>query len=81
MIPASGSALHTYVLHTGSDGSISGTAWTNDNLDLGYPSEEADWPVRYADLAGALKSTGGTHRGVNGCHVQVLVDGVDISLP
>lgn len=58
MIATTGSARHTYVLHTASDRTVSGRAWTNDNLDSGYPSEDADWPVRYADRASAMKSTG-----------------------
>ena len=69
------SARHTYDLFTNGDGTVSGRAWTNDNLDRGYPSEDADWEVKYTSREEAQKSTGGTHRGINGCFVEVLLDG------
>jgi hypothetical protein len=50
-----------YDLSTQGGGRITGSCWTNDNLDVGYPSEEARWDVRYASLEQALKRTGGTH--------------------
>lgn len=63
-----------YALHTEEGGAIAGNCWTNDNLDAGYPSEDASWDVRYSDLAHALKATGGTHQGI-GAYVEVWLDG------
>lgn len=68
-------ARHTYHLRTEADGRVTGRAWTNDNLDRGYPSEEADWPVSYPNRESALHQTGGSHRGCNGCVVDVFLDG------
>lgn len=71
-------ALHEYHLHTDGEGRVAGTAWTNDNLDHGQPSEDATWDVRYKDREHALRSTGGTHVGVIGCQVRVYIDGVEL---
>lgn len=68
-------ARHVYTLHTFDGGAVRGRCWTNDNLDQGYPSEEASWEVSYRDREHALKSTGGTHQGCNGCSVEVFIDG------
>ena len=66
---------HYYSLTTNPDGSIEGRAETNDNLDRGYPTEFADWPVKYRDEHEMLRRTGGTHIGINGCQVTVILDG------
>jgi len=71
---------HSYVLHTGAGGVITGRAWTNDNLDLGYPSEDANWDVSYKNKESAIKNTGGSHIGVNGCEVEVTLDGQNLRL-
>lgn len=63
-----------YDLSTEQDGRITGSCWTNDDEDRGYPTTEARWDVRYSDLAHALKRTGGTHQGI-GSFVSVLLDG------
>lgn len=68
-------AKHDYHLHTEGNGRVVGTAWTNDNLDHGQPSEDASWEVSYRDRARALQATGGTHVGVVGCQVSVYLDG------
>lgn len=73
--PTMDQARHDYHLHTDADGKVTGKAWTNDNLDHGQPSEEADWPVSYPDVAKAIQTTGGTHVGCNGCQVNVYLDG------
>lgn len=68
-------ARHEYHLHTCDGGKVEGRSWTNDNLDLGYSSEEDIWDVSYATREHALRSTGGTHVGANGCQVVVHLDG------
>jgi hypothetical protein len=76
-----GGAKHAYTLHTADDGSISGRAWTNDDEDRGHPTQDAQWDVRYRNRAEALKATGGTHIGINGCEVTVVLDGRDLPAP
>lgn len=71
-------ARHTYLLTTDDNGRLSGRAFTNDNLDRGEPSEDADWSVSYDSRAQAMQRTGGTHTGMNGCDVTVHVDGVRV---
>lgn len=71
-------ARHEYTLHTDGDGRVFGRAWTNDNLDRGEPSEEASWDVHYKSREQALKATGGSHFGINGCKVTVYIDGVEL---
>lgn len=73
-------AKHEYHLRTCDDGKVEGTSWTNDNLDLGYPSEEASWYVSYPTRRQALERTGGTHVGANGCQVVVYLDGKRVDL-
>ena len=71
-------AYQTYTLYTGDDGSITGTAFTNDNNDWGTPNESASWEVRYRDRADMEKQTGKTHVGVSGVRVEVILDGVRV---
>ncbi|MFK4705736.1 hypothetical protein ABIC83_002575 [Roseateles asaccharophilus] len=73
--PTMDQARHEYHLHTDQDGKVAGRAWTNDNLDQGEPSEEADWDVKYESVAKAIETTGGTHVGCSGCQVNVYLDG------
>ena len=62
----------TYDLWTNEDGSISGRAATNDNLDRGYPTETAVWDVGYRNREAMLRQlSGGSHRGFLGCEVTV----------
>ncbi len=68
-------ALQTYTLHTQEDGSIRGQCWTNDNKDQGWPSEEAQWEVRYRDYAHMRQATGLSHIGISGVRVEVYLDG------
>ncbi|MEJ6002752.1 hypothetical protein [Paucibacter soli] len=68
-------ARHDYHLQTIEAGKILGRAWTNDDEDRGYPSAESQWEVSYKDRAQALERTGGTHTGMNGCQVNVYLDG------
>lgn len=54
------------------------TEFTNDNLDLGYPSEFATWQSEYPDLESALKRTGKSHTGISGILVEVFLNGIKI---
>lgn len=67
-----------YHLGTRPDGQIEGTANTNDNLDVGYPSEDAQWPVRYRSREEMERQTGKSHVGISGCQVVVYLDGEKI---
>lgn len=71
-------ARQSYHLHSLPDGSIEGTTWTNDNLDLGVVSEEASWPVKYRSRADAERATGKSHTGISGVIVEVFLDGRQI---
>jgi hypothetical protein len=51
-------------------------AWTNDNRDDGYASEEAYWTLHFPSLEQALKVTGFTRVGFAGHRVEVRVRGV-----
>lgn len=73
--PSEPLARHTYSLHTRANGSIAGRVWTNDNLDQGHPSQEAEWEVKYSGFDHMRRSTGLTHAGMNGCLVEVFLDG------
>jgi len=64
-----------YELHTGADGSISGTTETNDNEDRGYPSEYARWAVTFRNYDDMKRITGLSHIGCIGCVVTVHLDG------
>lgn len=68
-------AIQRYTLHTGPDGSISGTTWTNDNLDRGEPSQDAAWDVKYPNRAAMERATGKSHVGISGVRVEVILDG------
>jgi hypothetical protein len=48
---------------------------TNDNYDVGYPSEYASWYCRYATVKDAVKSVGVCRYGFAGCKVDVFLDG------
>lgn len=72
-------AVQKYHLHSQQDGSLEGKCWTNDDEDLGIPSAEADWEVRYKNRTDALKQTGGTHVGVSGVQVSVYIDGIQVN--
>lgn len=68
-------AIQRYTLYTAPDGSITGTTWTNDNFDRGFPNESASWEVSYRDRADMEARTGKTHFGVSGVRVEVFLDG------
>jgi len=68
-------AVQTYTLHTDGNGRVKGRCWTNDDEDLGQPSTTAQWPVSYANREQAIKITGGTHFGISGVKVTVMLDG------
>lgn len=64
-----------YDLYTQSDGTLRGLTETNDDNDDGIPDTVERWEVSYADRAHALRATGGSHIGANGCKVEVFIDG------
>ncbi len=68
-------AIQIYRLNTNSDSTIAGRCWTNDNLDRGYPTEEADWDVRYRNFEDIKQATGLSHTGISGVVVEVYLDG------
>lgn len=68
-------AQQVYQLTSHADGSISGTVWTNDNLDRGTPNETATWEVRYRDRTEMDRSAGTSRVGVSGVLVHVYLDG------
>lgn len=81
MIPGQRHAWMRYELYTATDGTILGHASTNDNLDRGYPSQDADWHVEYRANPRASawevmkKHTGLSHVGISGIVVEVYLDG------
>ncbi|MHB8564228.1 MAG: hypothetical protein ACYDDA_09865 [Acidiferrobacteraceae bacterium] len=68
-----------YDLHTLPDGRIAGRCCTNDNLDLGCPSEYAEWEITYRNRTDCLRTTGGCHVGFSGHRVTVTLDGERVS--
>jgi len=72
------SVYQEYELQTGTDGRISGICRTNDNLDRGYPSEDAEWTVDYRNHEEMKRRTGLSHTGVSGVVVLVMLDGIRI---
>ena len=48
---------------------------TNDNLDLGYPSESADWDLHFKRVEDALKHAGRSRVGFSGVVVTVTYNG------
>lgn len=71
-------AIHRTQLYTQADGSIKSFDWTNDNLDRGYPSEDASWEGTFKNLKDALAYKGGSRAGAF-CDVEVYLDGVQIT--
>jgi len=74
-------AYQEYRLFSQSDGRITGTCQTNDNLDRGYPTEFAEWPVEYRDYAHMAHRTGLSHVGISGVVVSVYLDGKQLDGP
>lgn len=73
-----GQAWISYKLQTTARGTIAGVCETNDNLDKGYETEHASWPVSYSDAQEMRKSTGGCHSGISGINVLVYLDGARV---
>jgi len=71
-------ALHVIRITTQDNGKVSMYNWTNDNLDTGYPSEDASWTTTFPSVRDALRSTGGSRYGL-ACRVEVYVDGKEMS--
>jgi len=65
------------------DETVNVHTWTNDNLDLGYPSESAEWNSTFAAMGDqsayerALQWCGKSHQGFH-CEVEVYLNGVKI---
>ena len=80
--PEEPQAWQTYDLFTAEDGTIHGTASTNDDNDDGYPDADISrWEVSYRNREEMLKRTGGTHYGCSGVHVLVYLDGKEVTRP
>jgi hypothetical protein len=64
--------------HTEPGGLIRARCETNDNLDLGYPSEYASWELTWPDLHSFLRAVrGGSHQGMLR-QVTVALDGREL---
>lgn len=61
----------------GEDGNVTVYHSTNDNLDLGYPSEYASWETYPKTIEQALKVSGKSRQGI-GCKVDVYLNGEKI---
>jgi hypothetical protein len=48
---------------------------TNDNLDIGFPSERGSLTMRFRTLKEAVENSGGTRRGCMGAKVEVYLNG------
>lgn len=70
--PQSRSVVHG---HTYGAGRVQAEHWTNDNRDLGYPSEDARWTRTYDSVEGFRAANGYTRQGVLS-YVEVWLDGV-----
>lgn len=74
--PESG-VIHRTEVWSQPDGSLEGEEYTNDNLDQGYPTETASWPVTFKNLDQFMKKyrSKSPYFGCAGGRVEVLVDG------
>lgn len=71
-------ALQTHdIVDYGDDGAMVFT-WTNDDRDLGVPSEIASWSRKFESAEQALQYTGKSRRGVSGVKVVVTLDGKEV---
>jgi hypothetical protein len=69
-------AYQIYDGHTQESGTIDVFAYTNDNLDLGYPNEYAEWSYIVKNKAAFFQRVGGKSRiGCSGIKVTVKLDG------
>ena len=68
--------MSTYTIDVHADGSATVHVWTDDNFDLGYPTETATWDLHYASFADALRYTGGTRTSLYGQPIDVFVNGI-----
>jgi hypothetical protein len=76
--PTEPMAWQRYDASTEPGGLIRARCETNDNLDVGYPSEYASWELTWPDLDSFLRAvSGGSHQGVL-CQVTVMLDGCEI---
>lgn len=57
------------------DGSVSVHVSTNDNLDKGWPSEQAEWDSSCRSVLAFLKQYGTSRVGCVGCEVTVTLNG------
>ena len=69
-------AFQIYNGHTLEDGTIDVFAYTNDNLDLGYPNEYAAWSYVVKNNEEFFQRVGGkTRTGCSGIKVTIILDG------
>ena len=71
-------ARQVYELESNPDGTIRGTAMTNDYDEDGYLDGTISWPVRYRNREEMIQRTGGSHVGISGIQVTVYLDGHEI---
>ena len=60
------------------DGQIEVQVSTNDNLDLGYPSEYSQWSYVCKNREAFDKRCGKSHYGCSGIKVMVMLDGKEV---
>lgn len=68
-------AFQRYTLFTQPDGRIEGRVHTNDDEDLGIPTTEATWQVKYRDREHMEQAAGRSRVGISGVQVEVFLDG------
>lgn len=68
-------ARHTIHGNTLAGGKVQAHHWTNDNLDRGYPTEDANWIQTYPSIDAFRQICGITRQGI-GCYVEVWLDGL-----
>ena len=71
-------AWQVYDLESDPDGTIRGTAITNDYDDDGYLDGTTRRPVRYTNREEMIQRTGGSHVGIAGIQVTVYLDGHEV---
>jgi hypothetical protein len=67
-----------YDAYTRADGTIRVSVSTNDNLDLGYPSECARWDFICKDREAFDTRCGKSHTGCLGCEVKVYLNSKEV---
>ena len=68
--------MSTYTIEVHTDGTATVHVWTDDNFDLGYPTETATWDLHYTSFADALRYAGGTRTSLYGQPIDVVCNGM-----